>query len=364
LRDCQPAEFMTNSTTRMFLTRWGAAVAVWLSCAGVHGQTYAPDRLPPVIATDDPLFGPPTLGSGGVAFQSTGPEQAIAATETEIDAAMQAEITAEQLGSPPKLVIPPKPGIFQEDGILVSWLPRGKSGFGSLDVDVWSTFGFPFPTREAPLLVTPEFENHYLDGPRSPVDLPSEIYDSSVQFRHMRRFSPRFAMDLAVTPGWHGDYDGNFSDGFRLPSRALGIWTWNPEVQLLLGVLYMDRNDVNWLPAGGVIWSPDNDSRYELIVPRPRIARRFYADYESEEWWYVSGELGGGTYAVQRESGAQDIVTLSDLRLIFGLERKTLCGFNRRLELGYVFARQIEYESDTPEFEPDDTVMVRLGGTY
>jgi hypothetical protein len=34
------------------------------------------------------------------------------------------------------------------------------------------------------------------------------------------------------------------------------------------------------------------------------------------------------------------------------------------LEIGYVFARTAEYESATPDIEPDDTVILRYGFFY
>ena len=51
---------------------------------------------------------------------------------------------------------------------------------------------------------------------------------------------------------------------------------------VLFGVLYLNRNDVAWLPAGGVIWMPSDSRRYELLFPKPKLDHRIMvgADFE------------------------------------------------------------------------------------
>jgi hypothetical protein len=106
----------------------------------------------------------------------------------------------------------------------------------------------------------------------------------------------------------------------------------------------------------------------ELMVPRPRIARRVYwfgswGD-DVEDWLYLAGEIGGGTWAMRRTDGANDVLTYSDLRVILGLERRVLFGIDYRLEAAYVFARKLKYESSGPDLVPSDTLMLRAGLTY
>ncbi len=55
---------------------------------------------------------------------------------------------------------------------------------------------------------------------------------------------------------------------------------------------------------------------------------------------------------------------MRDWRVYFGAERKLSGGSGVRFEAGYVFSRTIEFESSSVDYEPDDTIMVRLGGAY
>ena len=108
--------------------------------------------------------------------------------------------------------------------------------------------------------------------------------------------------------------------------------------------------------------------KYELIFPHPRIAKRVYwfgaCTEDEQDWIYVAGELGGGIWAIERAGGVLDTVDYTDYRAFVGIERKILFGFNTRLELGYVFGRKLRFNTATPDFKPNDTVMIRGGIVY
>ena len=57
-------------------------------------------------------------------------------------------------------------------------------------------------------------------------------------------------------------------------------------------------------------------------------------------------------------------LTLSDLRLLLGVERRVTGGINSRVEIGYVFDRKLEFQESLPTFEADPTLLVRGGLTY
>jgi hypothetical protein len=291
---------------------------------------------------------------------STGPQQAMPASYPNVLTEPVIPPQSPLDTAVAKTTLPPgaKEGVLQQISLTETWLPRGSTGFGMNTVGVATVLGFPFPERDTPLILTPAFDTNYLDGPDTP-DLPARVYDAQLQIRHLRKLAPRFGMDLAITPGWHSDFEPDEPKAFRLPARAVGAFDWTPTTQLVLGIAYLDREDVNFLPVGGLIYTPSDDTRVEAIFPKPRLARRFQFDGTVETWAYVSGEFGGGSYAIERTSGAFDVVTISDLRLLFGLERKVAGGISSRLEVGYVFDRKIEYLSGTPDFDPNDTALLR-----
>jgi hypothetical protein len=237
------------------------------------------------------------------------------------------------------------------------------------DVEVSGTIGIPFYYGMSPVLFTPGFAVHFWDGPDSSAvpgaDLPGQVYDAWLDIGWRPQLSSRFTADLGVRPGLYSDFEDSDDDAFRLKARALGILTASPQLQIVAGVLYLDRTDIRLLPAGGVIWTPNEIQRYEILFPRPKLAWRLTTVGNTEWWWYVAGEFGGDTWSITRADGVtQDTVDYFDIRAIAGLEWNSFLGYRGNLEVGYVFNREFDYENTGPDFEPGDTFMVRGGITY
>jgi len=265
--------------------------------------------------------------------------------------------------------LPPdaRPGMFQKLVFSGTWLAPGGDGLGISDLELKSILAVPFPTRLSPLIITPGFAVHYFDGPSS-TDLPPRVYDAYTQFRWMSQVLPSLGVDLAITPGVFSDFRQSTDEQLRITGHGAAALTCSPTAKIVLGVGYFDRLDVRLMPIGGLIWAPNEDTSLELLFPQPRIARRVYfcgtAADDVQDWIYLAGEFGGGTWAIQRANGANDVVNYHDIRVILGVERKVIGAPDGRLEVGYIFGRKVEYHSRTPEFQPSDTVMLRGGITY
>jgi hypothetical protein len=257
--------------------------------------------------------------------------------------------------------------MFQKAIFDTTWLASGgDNDLGEVELEGKIVLGLPFPRRESPLVITPGFAVHYLDGPVTR-DLPARLFDTYTQFRWIRGLSRRWTAVLTVTPGVYSDFRQRTDEAFRLTGSGVAIWDWTPDAQVLFGVAYLDRKDIGVLPVVGVIWTPHDDVKFELAMPRPCVARRVYwcgCRPDVEDWCYVAGELGGGIWAYRRTDGTNDVVNVTDYRFILGLERKAPGRLNTRLELAYVFGRSVEFNSNTPVLKPADTVMLRLGATY
>ncbi len=267
--------------------------------------------------------------------------------------------------------VPPgaRNGIFQKLFFTGTWLPQldgDNLGWGDLETGI--VFGFPFFRRDTPLLITPQFGVHFLDAPVG-ADLPDRVYDSSFEFRHLRKFGGGpWAMDVAVTLGYYSDFEQGNGDAFRVTGRGLVVYETTPGTKWVFGVGYYNRAGVSVLPIGGVIHQPSPDVKWEFIFPRPRIAWRLPGGIPGsgdERWFYVGGEFGSGLWSIERPSTkAQDIIIYSDYRVLAGYERNIVGGLSCRYEFGYVFARNFEFDSATPDIEPDDTLLFRVGLTY
>ncbi len=263
--------------------------------------------------------------------------------------------------------LPPgaKPGVLQQVLLSETFLAGGNSpnSFGMNDVALRATFGLPFPTIQSPLLITPGYTMEFLDGPQA-LDVPPRLYEAYIDFRWLRRLTPKLGMDLAVQPGVFSDFNRVGSSSIRIQGRGLAAYDWSERLRIVAGVLYLDRDDIRILPAAGLIWTPNDKARIELVFPRPRFARRLRSTEAAAWWGYVVGELGGNSYGVTRADGSDDTLTYRDFRVMLGLERKVKLGLNAYFESGYVFGRELEYLSGPASISPPGTVLVRGGLVY
>jgi hypothetical protein len=246
-------------------------------------------------------------------------------------------------------------------------LGDGGQDLGVVDIETNLTAAFPFAYGVAPLLVTPGFAFHLWNGPDSTAfpgspDMPGATYSSYLDFGWRPQITPHFSADFGVRPGLYGDYQFFNEDTFRIKARALGIFTPNPQFQWVFGVLYLDRLNLKILPAGGLIWTPREGVRWEILFPRPKFSACLTTWGNTEIWWFVAAEYGGDSWTIERPSGAEDYVDYSDYRASIGLEWTTLSNYRGFVEFGYVFERLLDYDVGPPgEINPDETFMFRGG---
>jgi hypothetical protein len=267
--------------------------------------------------------------------------------------------------------LPPgaKPGPLQQVIFTTTELPRlASNGLGLTTLDTSLTIGLPAPTVDSPLLLTPGFGGTFVDEVSGPMDpgLPGQLYDAWLQARWMRKVGDSFGVDLAVAPGWYSDFVNDTPQALRVTGHGFGAYEATKDLRIVAGVIYLDRYDVNILPAGGLLWTPSDDRRFELIFPRPRLAWRVKESDSGAQWVYLAGEFGGNQWAVRRDSGANDVVVYHDYRLLAGWERRPAdLGISWRVETGWVFGRLVEYYiTDTADYRPSDTFVVRAGVWY
>lgn len=267
--------------------------------------------------------------------------------------------------SAPQKLTSHKNGFFQKLCLSGAWIGTGgEDNLGITEIETALTVALPLPIREWPLLITPSYNVRFLDGPTGPTgsDLPPQLHDVYVDFMWLPTFVNRYTLMLAVAPSYFSDFEQSHDKAFRLTGKALVIYDWSPErLQLVAGVLYLNRDNIRLLPAGGAIWNPTDWARFELLFPKPKLALRLNVGDGYEDWVYTTAEFGGNTWAIERSSGASDNVTLADYRLLMGVERKLNGGAGYRLEGGYVFGRSVEFSSGIGDFDPQNTFILRGG---
>ncbi len=268
--------------------------------------------------------------------------------------------------------------LLQELSAEFTWLygkQTNPNDLGITRLELSSTFAMPlFGNVETPLLVTPGFAFNWLDGPlsdpadvpRGP-DLPPRLYDAYLDFAWYPRVNQWLGGELGFRTGVWSDFNHVTTDSVRFLGRGLASVSLTPQLDILFGVVYLDRLKVKILPAGGVYWRPTPEWDAYLVFPNPKV-RKYWANVANTKvYWYVAGEYGGGSWTVDRPAAGVnpaigDQVDINDIRVLGGIEWETQTKIRGRVEAGYVWDRELVFRSnDPPPFGLNDTVMLRAG---
>lgn len=321
------------------------AVLAVLATSG-FGHSEQPDiirQLPPVDATESPLPWPTTVG----------PPALLASDPQEYRM--------------PEDVLPPetpplathKDGFFQKLSFTATEVfPDGDDGLGIIETELFAAFALPAPTTDMPLVIVPTLEVQFPDSPVY-AELPATLYATYLDLIWLPRLSPRLQGILSVGAGCYSDFAGD-DDGFRLTGRGIVRYDWTPDrLQLVLGVLYINRYHTKLIPAAGVVWKPTDDLTLDLVFPQAKLAKRLKCGPGFENWVYLSGGFGGNSWSIVDAADEPDVLILRDWRIMLGWEQVRDGGAGYRLEAGYVFEREIEFGLTQQFFYPDATVLAR-----
>ncbi|MCR9295971.1 MAG: hypothetical protein NXI32_24920 [bacterium] len=232
------------------------------------------------------------------------------------------------------------------------WLTGNGDRLGMFSIE-----SFPTLDLDSDSALTLGSGFHFLNGPTS-TDLPPRLYDLQLAYHSRKIHSDRFMLDYRLGVGVFSDFEGSARKGVRFPGHAVSYFELDPWLISVFGIEVLDRDDVSVLPVAGFVWRPDEDVICELVFPRPKVQVRATAKHSV----YIAGELGGGTWAIERDSQANDNVTYRDFRVLLGwvdFEHS-----DSAWELGWVFGRKLDYRSSIGNYHPDDTLLIRVRTFY
>ena len=241
------------------------------------------------------------------------------------------------------------------------------------DSDLSLAFVVPnFLLSTQPLYLLPSFSLHQWAGPKPPstADLPPVAYSAFLDSGWQSDPAAIFGAELGLRVGMFTDFDTANSDSLRVMGRGIGRVRLTPRATAKLGVIYLDRNDIKLLPAGGLLWQPNPNTRFDIFFPEPKFSSYLTTLGTKDVWWYAGGYYGGGAWTIQRASGGSDSIDINDIRLLLGLEfgQNELMREGRRnafIEVGYVFDRELLYRNaGADSMSLQDTIMFRAGIGY
>jgi hypothetical protein len=269
--------------------------------------------------------------------------------------------------------------LFQGPRFRHTWLP-GSEGFDSPgpnslqsnDTDVSLVFAIPsFFGSTRPLYLIPSYTQTLWDGPTSPdFAMPSSAFAGFLDTGWETDPMKTFGVELGLRVGVFADFDAVNSDSVRFQGKAMGRLRLTPTATGRAGVFYLDRNKIKLLPAFGILWAPNQDTRFDIFFPEPKLAHYLSTVGNSDMWWYLTGYYGGGNWTIRQPDGTNDQVDINDIRIMMGLEfgrsdqiRQGLrVGF---IEGGYAFNRELSYRVlPIGDVELENSFVLRAGFAY
>ena len=350
---------------------------------GYGASQGTPPAAPPGYSPTPPTFNPPTYGPAPLATPGPGPTfgnpvlpspswdpyGAPGIQQPSLlpqDPYLQAPATT----LPSMAPITGMTRFLQEIRLDYTWMDGQQNRanhFTFNNVEVTATFAFPFLySQQNPLLVTPGFSWYFLDGPADPVmgaDMPPQVYDAFMDFEWNPQVTPWFGGELGFRIGAYSDFEKWDGRAIRYTGQGLALLTLSPSIQFKAGLVYLDRVRVQMLPAGGFVWTPNPDWRFDILFPNPRLSRRLAMVGPTEWWLYVRGEYGGDSWVVFRRSlGFVDQVDYNDIRVALGTEFHRRGGMSGLFEVGVAVDRELYPRSGAPGPYPlPETFFLRAG---
>lgn len=229
-------------------------------------------------------------------------------------------------------------------GTRLSFVTLGAgTGFSTTALDVNHTWLLGYG-EAPPVHITPGFGLHFW-GDGVGLGLPARVYDLYLDMQWTPWAGDLWSVTVGLTPGIYSDFAQASGDAFQLTGWIVGNRQLTEDWQLVVGAAYIRQLQTTVIPVGGVIWTPDDDVRLELIFPKPKYAVRYRETMEGSRWLFLAAQLGGGAWAVADGPNDDALVGYSDWRILLGIESFRVDGREWSLELGYAFARELTIDN-------------------
>lgn len=249
------------------------------------------------------------------------------------------------------------------------WMPgNGPQELGLSDAEISASFAIPFFSSPSPLLVTPGFATNWWNGP-SPnppaltnPDFPPRLYEAYLDTAWNPQPTPEFGGELSFRIGVYSDFDRVSNESIRYMGKGYGVISLSPRIKVKAGIQYLDRQKIKLLPAGGLVWTPNPDMKFDILFPDPKLAWRLRQVGNVEWWFYGRGEYGGDSWTINDGGGVIE-TDYNDYRVAIGMEFDDHSRWDGYFEVGYAFEREI-YQFGATQMTPNATVFVGAGLAY
>lgn len=208
---------------------------------------------------------------------------------------------------------------------------------------------------------TPQAGVRLWNGPGTP-DLPGSVYRLGWDFTLATPIVGLWSMQLDFNPSINTDFQSGLArESLNLDGNAMLFYRANPQWMFVIGAGYWDRVDKIILPYAGVVWNPNDLWELRLLFPKSRISYFVGNIGNAAHWLYATGEYHVESYQIDQPGISEhQQIQIQDWRLALGL-RSDHQTYDKFIEVGFVFGRNVDFLRTTPGFTINDTLMLRAG---
>ncbi|MBQ9874719.1 MAG: hypothetical protein IJM30_09665 [Thermoguttaceae bacterium] len=255
------------------------------------------------------------------------------------------------------------------------YVPRTKRGVGLLEGGTSLYFAIPCDTMRGVNInngvfrLNPSFDYTGFQWPKNYplwLKLPNNVFDAGLATSFS--FS---ANDLDATVevkvGVASSFKKVTSKAIYVRGRAEGSLPVDDDrlVRILGGVAYYGRIKFKLLPVAGVVWRPNARNELRLVFPDPRWGHFLTKVNETDWWFYVQGDFGGGRWLMSdplHKIGGKTSYNFDydDYRVSVGLRFDCPKGVVGSFDVGGAFGREVKTKAGTV-YKPKSAVLLRAG---
>ncbi len=260
------------------------------------------------------------------------------------------------------------------------FIPRGKQkGLGVHELDGRILFAFPCRTMQnlssvnnGYFLLSPSFTytnfslSHTND---SRIKMPTNVFDAGLTTSFMAQCNDLMAK-VEFSVGVASSFKKIHCNAIYFRGRAEVSLAVDNEKQIraLGGVAYLDRIHYKLVPIFGLTWTPNEQNKFRLVFPDPRWDHYLTKVNETDWWFYLNGNIGGGRWYMSDldapvRSKTSYNVDYNDYRFGAGLNFNCTTGLKGGFEVGGAFKRELRTKAGK-EYTPRNSVYLKVGLYY
>ncbi|MDD3588792.1 MAG: hypothetical protein PHO46_00775 [Thermoguttaceae bacterium] len=255
------------------------------------------------------------------------------------------------------------------------YIPRTNNGLGVIEGGGGLYFAFPCEAFRNSSInggvfrLTPTFNYTGFQTPKSTTitpDIPNNVFDAGV--------ATSFSISVhdlegtvEVQAGIASEFEKIKGDAFYLRGRAEASLPVDDDrtTRLLGGVAYYNRLDYKLVPIAGVVWKPNANNEIRFVFPDPRWGHFIIRKNETDWWFFVSGDIGGGKWLMTDHNHKINgdptyCFDYNDYRVTTGVVFDCSKGLKGSLEVGGAFGREIVTKEGTV-YKPKSSVLLKAG---